>query len=62
MFILNVDLWSKDGAKEVNLVRHSAQSPAIGNTIAVSFVDAQPGYAATGPLAQHYPRGSAIPQ
>lgn len=29
MFVLNVDLWSADGLREVNLVRHSANSPNI---------------------------------
>lgn len=33
MFVLNVDLWSEDGTKEVNLVRHSASSPPV-NTVA----------------------------
>ena len=28
MFVLNVDLWSEDGSKEVNLVRSSAGSPS----------------------------------
>ena len=35
MFVLNVDLWSADGAREVNLVRSSsssASSSAIQNT------------------------------
>lgn len=37
MFVLNVDLWSEDGQREVNLVRHSNSAPAVGNTIPVSY-------------------------
>jgi hypothetical protein len=37
MFVLNVDLWSADGQKEVNLVRHSATSPSISCTTPVSY-------------------------
>jgi Velvet factor len=37
MFVLNVDLWSADGQREVNLVRHSATSPSISCTTPVSY-------------------------
>jgi hypothetical protein len=37
MYVLNVDLWSADGAREVNLVRHSATSPSISSTVPVSY-------------------------
>jgi hypothetical protein len=37
MFVLNVDLWSADGNREVNLVRHSATSPSISATTPVSY-------------------------
>jgi len=37
MYVLNVDLWSMDGTKEVNLVRHSATSPQISNTLPTSY-------------------------
>src|SRR6266536_1437545 len=37
MFVLNVDLWSEDGQREVNLVRHSATSPSISATTPVSY-------------------------
>jgi hypothetical protein len=37
MFVLNVDLWSEDGQREVNLVRHSASSPSISATTPVSY-------------------------
>lgn len=39
MFVLNVDLWSADGNKEVNLVRHSATSPSISCTTPVSYAN-----------------------
>jgi hypothetical protein len=29
MYVLNVDLWSENGGGEVNLVRHSASTPAV---------------------------------
>ena len=35
--MLSVDLWSADGAKEVNLVRHSATSPSISATTSSSY-------------------------
>ena len=36
-FVLTVDLWSADGTKEVNLVRHSATSPSISAATAASY-------------------------
>ncbi|KAI0013504.1 hypothetical protein F4779DRAFT_640885 [Xylariaceae sp. FL0662B] len=36
-YVLHVDLWSEDGDKEVNLVKHSQQSPSISSTQASSF-------------------------
>ena len=36
-FVLSVDLWSADGSKEVNLVRHSSTSPSISATTASSY-------------------------
>jgi Velvet factor len=41
MFVLNVDLWSADGFREVNLVRHSATSPSISSTTPVSYAEVQ---------------------
>lgn len=35
--MLHVDLWSENGDKEVNLVKHSQQSPSISSTQASSF-------------------------
>jgi hypothetical protein len=46
MFVLNVDLWSQDGNREVNLVRHSATSPSISSTIPASFSEVSQGAAA----------------
>ncbi|KAH9902026.1 hypothetical protein F4778DRAFT_770840 [Xylariomycetidae sp. FL2044] len=37
LYVLHVDLWSEDGVKEVNLVKHSQQSPSISSTQASSF-------------------------
>jgi hypothetical protein len=39
MFVLNVDLWSQDGTREVNLVRHSASSPSISSTSLANFTE-----------------------
>ncbi|KAI8632298.1 hypothetical protein F5Y19DRAFT_472325 [Xylariaceae sp. FL1651] len=36
-YVLHVDLWSEDGVKEVNLVKHSQQSPSISSTHPSSF-------------------------
>ncbi|RDL40089.1 Uncharacterized protein BP5553_00068 [Venustampulla echinocandica] len=41
MFVLNVDLWSADGTREVNLVRHSQTSPSISLTTPVSYAQVQ---------------------
>ncbi|KAI9863265.1 MAG: hypothetical protein M1824_000465 [Vezdaea acicularis] len=36
-FVLTVDLWSADGNREVNLVRHSATSPSISAATSSSY-------------------------
>ncbi|KAL9123939.1 MAG: hypothetical protein Q9217_006685, partial [Psora testacea] len=36
-FVLTVDLWSADGLREVNLVRHSSTSPSISAATATSY-------------------------
>ncbi|MCJ1474667.1 hypothetical protein MMC13_003327 [Lambiella insularis] len=36
-YILTVDLWSAEGTKEVNLVRHSATSPSISAATSSSY-------------------------
>lgn len=36
-FVLTVDLWSADGKREVNLVRHSATSPSISAATSSSY-------------------------
>ncbi|RKU42649.1 hypothetical protein DL546_002011 [Coniochaeta pulveracea] len=37
MYVLNVDLWSEDATKEVNLVRHTTSTPSISSTTQASF-------------------------
>lgn len=49
-FILTVDLWSEDGTKEVNLVRHSATSPSISAATSSSY---PPPSAAVYPYSQN---------
>ncbi|KAI9854206.1 MAG: hypothetical protein M1830_006551 [Pleopsidium flavum] len=36
-FVLTVDLWSAEGSREVNLVRHSATSPSISAATSSSY-------------------------
>ncbi|KAH6671169.1 velvet factor-domain-containing protein [Halenospora varia] len=63
MFVINVDLWSADGAKEVNLVRHSQTSPSIGLTTPVSFNSAAqsaPAYSQILPGSLQGMRGEPI--
>ncbi|KAI5820777.1 velvet factor [Pyronema omphalodes] len=36
-YVLTVDLWSADGSREVNLVRHSATSPSISAATSSSY-------------------------
>ncbi|THV52501.1 hypothetical protein BGAL_0077g00140 [Botrytis galanthina] len=50
MFVLNVDLWSADGDRPVNLVRHSQTSPSISATVPVSYTQIQGGAAAYSSL------------
>lgn len=49
MFVLNVDLWSSNGNSEVNLVRHSTQSPSISNSTSHSYAETKPFYATLQP-------------
>ncbi|KAK3383011.1 velvet factor-domain-containing protein [Lasiosphaeria ovina] len=37
MYVLNVDLWSDDALKEVNLVRHTTATPSISSTTPASY-------------------------
>ncbi|KAL2271208.1 hypothetical protein VTJ83DRAFT_579 [Remersonia thermophila] len=37
MYVLNVDLWSEDALKEVNLVRHTTATPSISSTSPASY-------------------------
>lgn len=37
MYVLNVDLWSEDATKEVNLVRHTTATPSISSTTPASY-------------------------
>lgn len=53
MFVLNVDLWSEDGSKEVNLVRSSTGSPSISSTTPYSYTTLNSGEAGMLPYAQH---------
>lgn len=39
MYVVAVDLWSFDGLKEVNLVKHSQNSPSISSTTQQSYRD-----------------------
>ena len=36
-YVLNVDLWSEDALKEVNLVRHTTTTPSISSTTPASY-------------------------
>lgn len=51
MFVLNVDLWSEDALKEVNLVRHTTTTPSISSTTPASYeqVENAPPYSAILP-------------
>lgn len=64
-FVLTVDLWSPDGSKEVNLVRHSATSPSISAATAASYPPRQstPPYATSNsaPNSAH-PNWQSQPQ
>lgn len=37
MFVLNVDLWTESGQREVNLVRSSQGTPSISSTTPFSY-------------------------
>jgi len=53
-FVLTVDLWSADGKREVNLVRHSATSPSISAATSSS-------YPPRPPTPPYQPNGSSAP-
>ena len=55
-FVLTVDLWSADGKREVNLVRHSATSPSISAATSSSYPPPQ-----SGPLPMQYPSAYRVP-
>lgn len=58
MFVLNVDLWSPDGQREVNLVRHSQTSPSISLTTPISYgqVAGTPAFSNNLPVHGDLPR------
>jgi hypothetical protein len=37
MYVINVDLWTEEGDREVNLIRHSSTAPSISATTSVPF-------------------------
>ncbi|KAK3940094.1 velvet factor-domain-containing protein [Diplogelasinospora grovesii] len=48
MYVLNVDLWSDDALREVNLVRHTTATPSISSTQPASYAQLEqptPAYA-----------------
>lgn len=62
MFVLNVDLWSEDALKEVNLVRHTTTTPSISSTTPASYeqVENAPQYSSilpSNPREQSYGSG-----
>ncbi|KAI9796127.1 MAG: Velvet complex subunit ryp3 [Piccolia ochrophora] len=54
-YVLTVDLWSAEGTREVNLVRHSATSPSISTAVSSSY----PPPAPQAPPQYGYPQGQA---
>ncbi|KAH6660025.1 velvet factor-domain-containing protein [Truncatella angustata] len=52
MYILHVDLWNAEGTKEVNLVKHSQNSPSISSTTCASFREIENG---VGQFPQQFP-------
>ncbi|KAK6538182.1 hypothetical protein TWF694_011064 [Orbilia ellipsospora] len=66
-FVLTVDLWSADGTREVNLVRHSATSPSISAAVSSSYPPPPPTPPPPHPLAPsqqsgYSPQGMYPPQ
>lgn len=62
-FVLTVDLWDEPGRREVNLVRHAAQSPSISSATSASFSatsgQQSPAFTATMSQSQAMYSGSA---
>ncbi|KAI9674459.1 MAG: Velvet complex subunit ryp3 [Caeruleum heppii] len=55
-YVLTVDLWSADGTREVNLVRHSATSPSISTAVSSSYPppnQSSPSYSYAPPQPQY---------
>ncbi len=66
MYVLNVDLWSEDALKEVNLVRHTTATPSISSTSPASYAQieqATPAYSHILPSSRDmgYPQQMAYP-
>ncbi|KAL2257908.1 hypothetical protein VTK26DRAFT_8986 [Humicola hyalothermophila] len=61
MYVLNVDLWSEDALKEVNLVRHTTATPSISSTSPASYAQieqATPAYSHILPSSRDVGYGS----
>ncbi|AEO70400.1 uncharacterized protein THITE_45297 [Thermothielavioides terrestris NRRL 8126] len=66
MYVLNVDLWSEDALKEVNLVRHTTATPSISSTSPASYAQIEqsaPTYSHMMPSSRDlgYPQQMAYP-
>lgn len=64
MYVLNVDLWSEDATKEVNLVRHTTATPSISSTTPASFATLEhttPAYAHILPSSRQDYGGQVAP-
>lgn len=64
MYVLNVDLWSEDGVKEVNLVRHTSATPSISSTTPASFAqidEATPAFSPFLPSNRDMPQYPGAP-
>ncbi|KAL1879944.1 hypothetical protein VTK73DRAFT_6640 [Phialemonium thermophilum] len=65
MYVLNVDLWSEDATKEVNLVRHTTATPSISSTTPASFATLEhstPAYAHILPSNRQDYSAQVMPQ
>ena len=63
MYVLNVDLWSEDALREVNLVRHTTATPSISSTSPASYAQidqATPTYSHILPSSRDVAYGSQM--
>lgn len=59
-YVLTVDLWNAEGTSEVNLVKHSANSPSISTAMSSSYPPPPQNLSPTYPAYGQNPYGQPV--